>query len=118
MKTRDVSTAYPITIEVDPPGLVPSGGSVGNFVYKPALLRVEDGDTITWHCQYPFTLVFKAGTPIDQMEVWGNAITGGGFSSDLYTVSDDVKGMFHYAVAVWKDGRVLMDVACAGLSVN
>jgi len=108
---------YTITIDVDPPGLVPSGGSVGNFVYTPGLLHVEADDYVTWNCQYPFTLVFKDGTPIDKVRVIGYPSTLGGFQAGPFTVRQ-VKGQFHYAIAAVKDGNIYMDAACADLSVN
>jgi len=109
---------YTVNIAVDPPGLVPQGGSVGNFIYTPALLRVEAGDQVTWTCSSAFVLVFKEGTPLDQVQLVGCACQGtSGFSTGIHTVQQ-VRGQFHYAVAVWDGQRVLMDAACAGLSVN
>lgn len=110
---------YIVTIAVDPPDLWPSGtpegASCGNFVYSPALVRVSPGDTITWTCNHHFALTFKEGTPVDEVELTG---TGSGpYSTGPRTVRD-VKGQFHYAVAVWDGSRVHLDAACAGASVN
>ncbi|MGA2113684.1 MAG: hypothetical protein ABSH56_02905 [Bryobacteraceae bacterium] len=113
---------YTIDIAVDPPRLtprnVPLGGSDGNFVYQPALLRVQADDTITWTCDHPFTLVFKEGTPIERIEVFGTPAEGrAGYSTGAFTVQQ-VKGHFHYVTAVWKDNRVYMDASCPHISVN
>ena len=67
------SIAYTVGIAVDPPGLVPTGGSTGNFVYQPALLHASAGDTVTWNCNNPFSLSFKGSSPIGQLEVVGSS---------------------------------------------
>jgi len=123
-------TSYTINIAVDPPGLVYSGTpSTGNFVYTPALLHVETGDQVTWSCLTPFALVFKEGTPINQVQVAGNVPvweTGNpipiGYATATYPIRNDAKGQFHYAVAVYQGsvgfGSVFMDAGCADVSVN
>ncbi len=107
---------YTVTIEVDPPelwpGAPPPGASRGNFVYKPGLLRVSAGDTIEWKCSMPFALTFKEGTPVDQVE-----LDGGGCTTGAHPVGE-VKGQFHYAVAVWDGTCVHIDASCAVVSVN
>jgi hypothetical protein len=107
---------YEIVIEVDPANLIPPpsapGYIGGNFVFRPALLRVRANDTITWKCAHPFTIYFKGTTPVDDMEIFGD--TG----STLPAKVQDVKGHFHYAVAVWTGARIFMDASCAGISVN
>jgi plastocyanin len=110
--------AYTIAVAVDPPGLVPAGGSVGNFVYQPALLHVSAGDTITWTCNDQFTLVFKEGSPIGELEVFGSPIPGG-YSAGPFTV-ESVQGNFHYAISVWNSAssQLFLDAACPRISVN
>jgi plastocyanin len=110
---------YTVTIAVDPDSLWPSGkpagASCGNFVYSPALIRVSAGDTITWTCNHPFALTFKEGTPVDEVQLTG---TGSGpYSTGARTVAD-VKGQYHYAVAVWDGSQVHLDASCAVASVN
>jgi hypothetical protein len=107
---------YIVNIAVDPPGVIPSGGSVGNFVYTPALLRVLPGDTIQWTCDHPFVLSFKGSTPVDQVECVGlpDGLT---WATDQYPVSH-VRGQYHYAVALWDGVRLFLDADCGGVSVN
>ena len=108
--------SYTIQITVDPPGAAPSGGSTGNFVYAPALLRVERDDTVTWTCASPFAVSFKERTPIDHVEVFGHE-TRGGFSAGPFIIHGE-RGRYHYAVAVWNGTRVFIDAACPQISVN
>jgi len=111
---------YTVQIRVDPPDTAPSGGSTGNFVYEPALLRVERDDTITWHCASPFTVSFKERTPIDNVEVFGDATrdaTTKGYSAGPFRIHGE-RGRYHYAVAVWNGTRVFVDSACPQISVN
>jgi len=115
-------TNYTIEIAVDTPELRAVGGtpSVGNFVYMPALLRCNGNDTVTWECKSPFTLVFKEGTPVKEVEIMGDP-TGTSpliYVAGPYTVDTDASGIYHYATSVFQAGRVFLDAACAGLSVN
>jgi hypothetical protein len=95
-----------IRIEFDPKG---------NFTYVPSLLRVEATDTVQWRClTAPFTIMFKNTTPfVEGMEAYAQA----GVPSTPLTVAD-VKGHFHYAVAVFDGTRVLLDAGCPGLVAN
>jgi len=110
------SVHYVIHISVDPNSLTPppstAGYIGGNFVFEPSLLRVRANDVITWKCTHPFALTFKEGTPVDDMELFGDS-----GSSGPHTVLN-VKGNFHYAVAVWTGSRIFMDASCASISVN
>jgi len=105
---------------------------VGNFVYYPALLNVSAGDTVTWACKDPFSLVFKEKSPIGQLEVRGVPVSvdrqeasgaspkgNAGWAAGPFTVQD-VQGNFHYAVSVWKpsSSQLFLDAACPDLSVN
>jgi hypothetical protein len=126
---------YTIKIAVDPSDLTveeeltdrvrvpPRKATTGNFVYTPALLRVEAGDKVAWTCGSPFTLVFKERTPIDHVEVFSKAVyrTGetipAGYCTDTFPVND-VKGHFHYAVGVYQNGLVFLDASCPDFSVN
>jgi plastocyanin len=110
------SIAYTVGVAVDPPGLVPTGGSTGNFVYQPALLHVSAGDTVTWSCNAPFSLSFRGSSPIGQLEVVGSA-AGAGYSAGPFTVQA-VQGSFHYTIAVWNGSRIFMDADCPRISVN
>ncbi len=107
---------YIIHIEVDPPNLVPTPGSPGtkggNFVYFPSLLRCSPGDTIEWKSSHPFALTFIDQTPTDEVELFGDVGTTG-----PHTITA-TSGQFHYAVAVFKGGRVFMDASCPHISVN
>ncbi|SPE43598.1 hypothetical protein SBA3_990004 [Candidatus Sulfopaludibacter sp. SbA3] len=107
---------YTIHIELDPPGLVPTGGSFGNIVYRPALLRVQAGDMVRWTCQHPFVVVFKDQTPFEAVEINSQLISGVS-ETGSYTIQN-VKGQFHYAVAIWNGTNVFADVACPRISVN
>jgi plastocyanin len=110
---------YTVRIEVDPPHIFesqPGEPSTGNFVYSPALLRVQAGDSITWTCEKPFSLAFKEGTPIEQMEIFGTH-SGGNFTAGPYTVLP-ARGQFHYVVAVWSGSQIFVDAACPRISVN
>ncbi|MGO9254923.1 MAG: hypothetical protein ACLQU1_01265 [Bryobacteraceae bacterium] len=121
---------YTVTIAVDPPGIFPPNQeatpSNGNFVYTPSLVRVSSGDTITWFCVNPFSLVFKEGTPVNEMEVFGRPgtlIPPGApagvsyYSAGPYNVCN-VKGHFHYTVAVSLGAQVFLDSGCPDVSVN
>jgi plastocyanin len=107
---------YTITIAVDPDDVIPEGGTTGNFVYTPALLRVTSGDTITWKSDHPFVLTFKAGTPVDDIELVGSH-EDDNYTTGAQTVLGD-KGHYHYAVALWNGSRVFIDAACPHISVN
>jgi hypothetical protein len=109
--------SYTIKIEVDPSDWWQPGFSEGNFVYTPALLRVEKGDQITWKCKSPFALVFKERTPVDNVELFGTKPDDDDdYSTGPHNVRD-VRSQFHYAVAVFKD-RVFIDADCPHVSVN
>jgi plastocyanin len=115
-RTSGPPISYTITIALDPPGLVPTGGSTGNFVYTPALLNVLTGDSITWQCNSQFSVAFKEQTPIGEMQAMGCA-AGSGYSAGPYTV-EAAQGSFHYTVAVWNGTQVYMDAGCPRVSVN
>jgi len=108
---------YTITIAIDPAGIVPQGGSTGNFVYTPALLRVQPGDRIKWQSAVPFVVTFKGRTPVESMEVVGKAMSAD-FASDFACVQENARGNYHYAVAVFDGSRVFMDADCPHISVN
>ena len=110
---------YTVHIAVDPPNMFPTQPglpSAGNFVYTPALLRVEPGDTITWISKHHFTLSFREGSPIEEMEIFGHQ-SGGDFRAGPFTVLTE-KGQFHYTVAVWNGSAIFMDAGCPRISVN
>jgi plastocyanin len=87
----------------------------GNMTYTPSMLRVEPGDTVQWICSSgPFTVMFKDASPFQKgMEAFAH----GGTLSNALTVAN-VKGHFHYAVAVFHASRVHMDAGCPVLLVN
>jgi hypothetical protein len=95
-----------IRIEVD---------TTGNFTYLPALQRVQFGDTVSWVCPlHPFAILFRTRSPfVEGMEASANA----GIPSNPLTVAN-VKGQYHYAIAVYNGSRVFMDSDCAGLLAN
>jgi hypothetical protein len=116
-------TSYTIEIAVDSPIVRAIGGtpSVGNFVYMPALLRCNGNDIVTWECRSPFTLVFKDGTPVEEVEIVGgpqDTPTGVTYVAGPYTIDTEASGIYHYATAVFQNGRVFLDATCASLSVN
>jgi plastocyanin len=105
---------------INPANLTPR--KQGNFVYTPALLRVEPGDRVTWICENPFTLVFKDGTPINEVEVFSTPLRNGETTQNVYHTDtfkvNDVKGHYHYTVGVFKNGSIFLDANCPDFSVN
>ena len=87
----------------------------GNFTYTPSLLRVAATDPVQWHClTAPFTIMFKNTTRfVDGMEAYAPPSVP---SSPLIVAN--VKGQYHYAVAVFDGARVLLDAGCPGLVAN
>ena len=129
---------YQIDIHVD----VDSYGNA-NFSYSPALQRVypSDGDTVSWTCsQGPFAVVFREGTPCDDMSAQGidtgvqtsahgndSGLHAGAqrhdsglqaWASKPLTTRADARGAFHYCVAVSVDGAVYIDASCPVLVAN
>jgi hypothetical protein len=104
---------HTITIAVQP-------GTAGNFVYTPAVLHVEQADTVTWISELPFALEFQEESPFNAQQVYSQ---GYGptkmFTSPQHPVTGD-RGQYHYAVAVWseEDRRLYLDAACPRISVN
>ena len=117
MKDEPTSIPYIITIAVDPDDVIPQGGSTGNFVYTPSLLRVSPGDTIEWRADHAFVVSFKEGTPINDMEVFGSQVDGV-YTTGQQTVPSGKQGHYHYAAALAKDDRVFIDSQCPHISVN
>jgi hypothetical protein len=92
----------------------------GNFTYTLATVRLQPGDTITWECQTPFTIMFQdEGTPVGSMTLYGQS-AGPGYATSPVIVSATASGHFHYAVAVWSptDNKVQLDSGCPDLVVN
>lgn len=92
-----------------------------NFCYSPALLRVypNDGDTVTWTCsQGPFAVIFRDGSPCDQMSTQGNGSESRTWGSEPLTTRGDARGTFHYCVAVSFGGAVYIDASCPVLVAN
>ena len=87
----------------------------GDFYYSPSTVRVPDPglDTVQWQCSVPFALMFREGTPIDHMEIYG-----GGGPTPMFTVVGSAKGHYHYAVAVFDGTRVFIDSGCPDIIVN
>lgn len=107
---------HQINIHVD----VDSYGNA-NFCYSPALLRVYpgDGDTVSWTCsQGPFAVVFREGTPCDQMSAQGNDSRFQAWTSEPLATRADARGAFHYCVAVSFGGAVYIDASCPVLVAN
>jgi hypothetical protein len=90
-----------------------------NFSYNPGAQRVYSGDTVQWTCnQGPIAILFKEGTPCDQMDA-RSTVTVAPFDSNVLNVTTGAaRGHYHYAVAAYVCGKVHMDAACPELIVN
>jgi len=88
----------------------------GSMAVTPSMLRVDAGDTVQWCCPSgPFTIMLKEGTPfIKGMD----AFSCQGTPSSPLTVAQNVKGTYHYAVAVYDGSRLYMDAGCPMLLAN
>ena len=87
----------------------------GSMTYAPSMLRVKAGDTVQWCSPSgPFAIILKDASPfIDGMDAYSCA----GRPSEPLTVAD-VKGQFHYAVAVFDGVRIHLEAGCPVLVVN
>ena len=87
----------------------------GHMTYTPSMLRVEAGDTVQWICPLgPFAVMLKEKTPFK--EGMGAHACGGTLSNPMCVA--DIKGEFHYAVAVYDGSRVHMDAGCPMILAN
>ena len=92
----------------------------GDFTYDPSVKHVKPGETITWtSTQGPFAICFKDRTPFDHLN--HHAIRGA--ESNSWAVSSrpmrvTKSGHFHYAVAIYADGKVFLDAGCPEIIVN
>ena len=99
-------TPHTIQIDVD---------ACGNMTYTPSMLRVAPGDTVQWICPLgPFAIMLKEASPFTKgMDAFACA----GTRSNPLTV-DNIKGQFHYAVAVYDGTRVHIDAGCPMILAN
>ena len=99
-------TNYTIQIDVD---------DRDNMTYIPSMLRVTEGDTVQWCCPSgAFAVMFKDGSPFTKgMDTFSCQ----GTPSNPMTVAN-VKGQFHYAVAVFDERRVHLDAGCPMILAN
>jgi hypothetical protein len=90
-----------------------------NFGYNSGSQRVYGGDTVQWTCNDgPIAILFKEGTPCNQMDARSTS-TSRPFDSEVLNVtSGAVPGHYHYAVAAYVGGKVYLDAACPELIVN
>jgi plastocyanin len=97
---------HTIQIEVD---------TRGSMTYTPSMLRVAAGDTVQWCSPSgPFAIMLKDTSPFTEgMDAYSCA----GTPSEPLTVAN-VKGQFHYAVAVFDGSRVHLEAGCPVLVVN
>jgi plastocyanin len=99
-------TKHTIQIDVD---------DHNNMTYTPSMLRVAAGDTVQWVCRLgPFAVMLKDKSPFN--EGMDTHACGGTLSEPMWVA--DVKGEFHYAVAVYDGSRVHMDAGCPMILAN
>jgi plastocyanin len=109
-----VSTPVSVNISVS----IDSQGNA-NFSYNAGAQRVYVGDTVQWTCSDgPIAILFKEGTPCDQMDARSANGTGPFFTIPLNVRTDAQPGHYHYAVAAYVSGQVYLDAACPELIVN
>jgi plastocyanin len=100
-----------------PPITITTSG--GNFSYSAATLHVQSGDTVTWQCQNPFSVMFKEDTPIGQVTLHGEMVSGQYVTpANLGEVRADASGHYHYGVAVYDGSAVQLDIGCPDLVAN
>ncbi len=92
-----------------------------DFMYDPALLNANPGDTITWQCaEGPFTVSFPEGSPFGVVDIASSATATGGLwiaSTDGVILNVTPRRVYHYHVAVSVKGEVFMDSGCPGVKV-
>lgn len=91
----------------------------GDFTYSPSVKHVEPGQVLIWEsAQGPFSISFKEGTPFGQLNF--HSVKG---EEGWLIITGEVRkgggpGHFHYAVAIYTEGRVFMDAGCPEIIVN
>jgi hypothetical protein len=88
------------------------------FSYHPAVKRVYEGDAVQWSSPFPFTIMFKEGTPSHQMDVYGVRDDDGQYRSDVLQIRPHARGHFPYAVAIQIDDRIFLDASCPEIIAN
>ena len=107
---NESTTAARITIKVN---------EEGEFTYEPSVKRLREGQPITWACsQGPFCISFQQGTPFDSMDFHGDEGPDGWTATSSEADVAGEAGHFHYAVAIFWQGRVYMDAGCPEIIVN
>ena len=92
----------------------------GDFYYEPSVKNVKQGQSVTWTCaQGPFALSFKDQTPFAQLNLQATK----GDSANAWSVTSHparvaAPGHFHYAVALYVNGRVYLDAGCPEIVVG
>jgi hypothetical protein len=90
-----------------------------DFTVSPSAKRIYDDDHVTWiSTDGPFAIQFQDGTPFSDLDMRASTEDSINFATETHKVRDNVRGHFHYSVAVCKDGQVYLDSACPELIAN
>src|SRR5215468_5284423 len=84
-----------------------------NFTYLPAVYHAKANSSITWIANGNWAAQFYNGTPLKE----GTSLSASK-GVELKTTVTDVKGVYHFAVAVEIGGEVFLDAGCPTIIID